>query len=344
MCIFDCIKLREKQKYTLYISVYFLLALFAGLRLTSPDYEAYELYFKLLNAASSRASEITIVSTDWGFVLINEFLGIFTQRPVVLFLTMAFLSVGINLSCYRKYTPYFFTAILFYFVHTFVAREMMQIRAGLACAICLYSIRFIVSRNLKKFLITIAIAATIHLAALIFVVTYLGGKIDISRRTWICLVAGSLGVGMITPLGQYLKMLPYIDGLERIQNYSQWEGYNQTLGVFSNPTIIKQLVISCFCLFYFEKLDKRVYGFKVCLHIYLFSLCWLSVWNDFGIIAARIATFFSISEVLLLASLFTLFEHKSKYIYVGIVCIIAFLIMSLNIYTGRFFEYQLLFC
>lgn len=343
LCILDCVKMKKGQKYTLYIGVYFLLALFAGLRLTSPDYEAYEIYFKLLNAGPGvDASEIAIVATDRGYVLINKFLGLFTDEPVLLFLTMAFLSVGINLSCYKKYTPYFFTAILFYFVHTFVGREMMQIRAGLACAICLYSIRFVICRNFKFFLLVVLVAAMIHLAALVFVGTYLLVKINLSRKVWIYLIVFSLAIGLTVPLGQFLKMLPYVEGLERIQNYSQWEGFNQTLGVFSNPTIIKQLVISLFCLFYFDKLNKTVYGFKEFLNIYLFSLCWLIVWNDFGIIAARIATYFSISEVLLLASLFNLFQYRSKFVYAVIACTFAFLIMFLNIYTGRFFEYQTL--
>ena len=344
LSFFDCLQLKKGQKYSLYFGLYFLLACFAGLRLTSPDYEAYKIYFELLDKSSFlNASEIAIVATDWGFVLINKLIGIFTDDSLLLFLFMSFVSVGINLSCYKKYTPYFFTAILFYFVHTFVAREMMQIRAGLACALCLYSVRFLVTKEIKRFLLTVLVAATIHLAALIFIVVYILVRIDFSKKTWILLLVISFAIGCISPLGQLLKMLPYMEGLERMQNYSDWEGYNKTLGVFSNPTVIKELVISSICLYYYDTLDRKVYAFKELLIIYLFSLCWLVVWNDFGIIAARIATFFSIGEVILLASLFNLFDYRSKYLYVLIVGASAFLILYLNILTHRFFEYHLCF-
>ena len=64
-----------------------------------------------------------------GYIVINKIIGVFTNNPIFLFFVMAFLSVGINLSCYKKYTPYFFTAILFYYVHTYIdvyKRQMLS--------------------------------------------------------------------------------------------------------------------------------------------------------------------------------------------------------------------------
>lgn len=347
LSVCDCVRLKHGQKRGLFMITYVLLALFAGLRAFSPDYSSYSLFFKLLNdPVSAGEDELSVVANDPGFVVINKIIGFFTTEEIVLFCIMAFLSVGINLFCYKKYTPYFFTAILFYFVHTYVAREMMQIRSGLACALCLYSIRFIISGQLKKFLCVVFVAATIHLAAVVFLLSYVLYKIDFSPRVWRWFVVGSLVVAIVMPFGQFLKMLPAIGMLERVQNYSQWEGFEgftQQLGVFSNPTVLKGLIISFLCLKYYDRLEQSVRGFKVLLNIYLFSVCWLMVWNDFGIVAARIAAFFSIGEVLLVASLFHLFSYHSKYVYVLIICIVAFLMISLNIFTGRFFEYKLVF-
>lgn len=324
-----------KQKIILFCGAYFALALFAGLRYNLPDYQAYSDYFRLLNnkIILSNAKDLAIVADDKGYIIINKFIGLFTNNPVILFLTMAFASIGINLSCYKKYTPYFFTAMLFYYVHTYIGRELMQIRAGLACALCLYSIRYIVNRKIIYFLCVIALASTIHLAALIFMFSYLLCRWNLKIKTWKYLLCISLIIGIFMPLGKFLKALPYMDGLERIQNYSEWEGYNQTLGVFSNPTVLKQLIISILCFIFYDKLNKKVYAFDTIFSIYLFSLCWLIIWNDFGIIAARIATFFSIGEVLLVASFYHIFSSKRTYtIIIGLA---SFLFLTLNLIKGN---------
>ena len=57
-------------------------------------------------------------------------------------------------------------------------------------------------------------------------------------KTLILCNLASLLIGMCMPLGRFLKSLPYMEGLERIQNYSGWEEYNGTLGIFSNPTVL----------------------------------------------------------------------------------------------------------
>lgn len=330
-CFCDSLSVKQEQIKGLYFLSFFILVLFAGLRYDFPDYGNYEDYFKLLNNKTITASEadLAIVAGDKGYIVINKIIGVFTNNPIFLFFVMAFLSVGINLSCYKKYTPYFFTAILFYYVHTYIGREMMQIRAGLACALCLYSIRYIVQRRLFYFLSTVTLAATIHLAALAFVISYFLSYCNFKPNTLKFFVIVSLLIGMCMPLGSFLKAMPYMEGLERIQNYSGWEEYNGAMGIFSNPTVLKQLIIVAVSLKYYHYLQERVYAFSTILVLYVFSVCWLIVWNDFGIVAARIATFFSIGEVLLVASFYHLFS--SKITYACIVGIASLVFLTLNL-------------
>ncbi len=339
----DTLNVKSQQKWFLVFLLGCILALFAGLRYDFPDYGAYTDYFKLLNSKTVIASEadLAIVASDKGYIIINKIIGIFTHNPVFLFLVMAFLSVGINLSCYKKYTPYFFTAVLFYYVHTYIGREMMQIRAGLACALCLYSIRYIVEKKLGWFLVMVALAATIHLGALPFAISYFLSYCNFKIRTLKILVITSLLIGLCMPLGQFLKALPYMEGLERLQNYSGWEDYNGSLGILSNPTVLKQLIIVAVCLKYYHYLQERVYAFSIILVIYVFSVCWLMVWNDFGIVAARIATFFSIGEVLLVASFYHLFS--SKLIYTGIVSMASLAFLTLNLVKNSLIYHSVLF-
>jgi hypothetical protein len=185
------------------------------------------------------------------------------------------------------------------------------------------------------------LASSIHLAAICFIFSYFLCRLDISAHNWLKIIVSSLFIGVFFPLGQFIKRLPTIELLERIQTYSNWDGYSSSLGVFSNITVLKSIFISLCCLYNYERL-KSNYAFKVLLDIYLLSLCWLILFNDFSIIAARIATFFSIGEVILCASFYTLFDKKNKYIYAFILYGFALLMLSLHVFTNKLFEYKMI--
>lgn len=329
-----------KQKSFFYFIVYIILVLFAGLRATSPDYDNYAEVFKILGNKQIINVDITSVANDPGYMSLNKLVAQFTTNPVFLFLLVAVLSIGFNLHSYKKYTPFFFTAVLLYFVHTFVAREMMQIRAGLACAICLYSIQFIIRKQKWKFLLTVLIASLFHLVAICFLLTYILCSMNLSLKIWKSLIAASIFIGVFCPLGQFIKMIPAMDILERIQNYNTWEEYNGSLGVFSNPTVLKELFITLLCILYFKKL-LCFPGFKIFFDIYALSLCWLVCFSDYGIFCARIATVFSIIEVIICSYFYALVPSRSRWTASVMLILFAFLVMSLNIYTGRFFYYKL---
>lgn len=329
----------NKQKLFFFLISYFLLALFAGLRASSPDYGVYEEVFKILGNDHIKNVDITVVANDRGYMLLNKFVAFFTSSPIFLFLLVALISVGINLYSYRKYTPFFFSAILLYFVHTYIGRELMQIRAGLACAICLYSIQFIINKQKWKFLLTILIAASFHLVAICFLWGYVLCSLKISLKVWKLLIFISIVIGLFCPLGQFIKMIPTMEMLERIQNYNEWEAYNQSLGIFTNLTVLKTLFIMFLCMRFFNKLQS-LHGFKVCFDLYAFSLCWLICFSDYGIFCARIATLFSTVEVIICSYFYVLVPAHSRWVVSFLLILFAFAVLSLTIYTGRVFDYK----
>ena len=329
----------KKEKQSLYIFIFILLVLFAGLRESSPDYENYAEAYKILSNTYIQNVEITEVANDPGYFALNRILIALGIPCWGLFLFIAFLSIGFNLYSYRTYTPYFFACVLLYFVHTYIGRELMQIRAGLACAICLYSVRYLISNNYKKFVFTVFIASTFHLVAICFLGAGVLCKLNISIRKWILIIVISFLIGLIFPLGQLIKLLPAMDLLERIQNYNSWEQYNGSLGIFTNPTVLKELFIIVLSVTCFRPLlsDRK---FKIFFDLYAFSLCWLVLFSDYGIISARIATVFSIGEVVICSFFYKMIAPRSRWIYTSCLILFAFLMLFMNMYTDRLFEYN----
>lgn len=321
------------SRYSLVI-FFILLSAMAGLRVSSPDYENYFTYFNLLSAGRD-FKEINIVAPDPFFAYINYGLSYLWKDPVILFMTFAVLSVGLNLKCFKDYSPCFFLCILLYVSHTYVAREMMQIRAGLACAICLYAIRYIVQKQIVIFVLLILVASSIHLGAIIFSCSYFIGNLTLSRKKIIFILIASLSIAVVFPFGAVIKSLPHIDALSRVQYYSN-SAYGMSSGVFNNLVIIKGIIIIALMLYFHEELSKSNKYYIVSFNLYVFSVVWYLLWNDFEIVAARIATFFSITEVLLLSYIPLLAKNNINKLLctIGIV-LIATVMFSLNEITRK---------
>lgn len=318
----------------IFIWVLFLIAAF---RVTSPDYANYEAYYTLLSSGVDYR-DVNIVAADPIFAYINYFFALFTKDPIIIFVFFASTSVAINLSCYKKYSPYFFLSILFYVSHTYVAREIMQIRAGLACALCLYSIRYIFQKRLYCFFLIIFSASAIHLGALVFSLAYFIGRLQVSKKTILLILIAAVGIGLLYPFGHIFKQIPTIDFLQRIQYYNESK-YGEAAGVLNNPIIIKGILIIVFCLYFHDSLIKLNKYYLLCFNLYFFSVIWYLLWNDFEIFAARIATFFSITEVLLLSYIPLLMKSaKNKLLSAFLLVMFATLILFLNLYTGKWDE------
>lgn len=342
LTFFDGFNVKWTQKSKILSVVVVLLTIFASLRYNVgfQDYDAYVAAYQDVVKNGLNYSKYTTDAAIFepGFILTYYISTFFFSNPIFGLLLIALLAVSLNLLNYKTYTKYFFVATLLYFVHTFALREMIQIRAGVAAAICLFSVRYIERRSLWQFCLTILIASSFHLASLIFLFVYWVYWQKWSKKVWVGIICISLLVGIVMPLGQLLSHIP-VGGIgARIATYKWMIGSNAS-GIF-NITFLKQFIFCAFSLLYWKKLNSKVphfYIFFVCMAM---SLCWLSLWNDFPIISNRIATFFSITEVLLVPSFIYLVKHRSIPIVIGIIVFYAFITLWLNINVGNIILYQ----
>ncbi len=264
-----------------------------------------------------------------------------TTQPVFLFLIIAAIAVILNSRFYAKYSEFFLLSLLLYFVHTFLMRETMQIRAGVAAGIVLWSLPFVTQQKPFKFLLLILCAMGFHLASGAFALIYPIYQWNLKNQVWKWLIGICLVIGILFPFGKLLTMLPGGALFQRIKNYS-WMVEQGAPGILTNPTIIKQLFFSFICLKYWKTLDERVPYFRLLVTPLLVSVCWLVVWNDFAIIAGRIGTFFSITEVLVVPMLLYLVTPRSRPVMGLLLVLYALSTLSLNLAVGNVARYQFL--
>ena len=342
VALLDGFNIKWIQKNKILSVIVVLLTVFATLRynIGFQDYDAYvSAYHDIVENGLNYSKYTTDAAIfEPGFVITYYISTFFSNNPIMGFFVIALLAVSLNLSSYQKYTKYFFVATLLYFVHTFALREMIQIRAGVAAAICLFSIRYVERRLLWRFCVTILIASSFHLASIVFLSVYWVYWRKWTKKIWIRIICLSLLVGIFMPLGRLLSNIPVSGIGARIATYTWMIGSDYS-GIF-NITFFKQFIFCAYSLLYWEKLNSKVPHFNIFFVCMSMSLCWLSLWRDFPIISNRMATFFSITEVLLLPSFIYLVRRRSIPIVIGIVVFYAFLTLWLNINVGNIILYQ----
>lgn len=310
----------------LYLFVGILLICIASLRYGDRDYEEYiQIYEKL--SPLFKASKYENVHGEPGYLLLNRFCKLIGIGHLGVFFLMAFSSVALSLNFFRKNTKYFFIALLIYFCHVFLLRDMLQIRAGLAASIGLYTLSYISERKFLKFSLILFLAATFHSGVAILLLVYLLYPLVIKEDKRI-LYLSFIGyvLGFILTASLLERFFVDILYIEAISYYTLDSEYFRSLGLL-NPVLLKNTLLLCVIFFYRNDLRQKVRYFDVFIVSLSFSVFWLAAFNEFAILAARLATFLSNTEQLLIPSLFYTKINKF-FLWIVIVAYCIYLFIS----------------
>lgn len=337
LCSLNLFSLRTKEgRLFLYILIVFVLIIFAGFRSDDPDYWNYSASFEEI--CRNHRPRIA----DPGFNLLLRVIAIFSHAPVFMFFSVAAIAVSLNAISIYRYTPYFFAAILLYFGHNFCLKEMIQIRVGLASAICIFSFYYLMNRRMKTFWVLLFCAVTVHLTTIVFLLAYLTQKY-LSRKQLLYFVGGSLAIGLLFPFGAILKT--YMGINPRLDSYIAYgsDGYAQSMGILNNLNAMKCLIIFAFLYYFYDSLNSKNRYFRLLFSSYSAGLCWLLLFNDFAIIGARMSNVLLSVEPILLTYPFGIFKQGSRWIYLVSLIVLAIIMFNMNIAPSKVTPYHFYF-
>ena len=285
---------------------------------------------------------------------------LFLDQPIGMFVTIAFLSLSINFYALKKISPNVYLSLLIYFSHIFFYKEMAQIRFGLSSALVLLSFYYLANTNTIRYFGVVLIAISIHITALPAVAVYIFSKFKFSRSHFIIFFIIAIFLGLISFGTIFLNFLESLDLLpHRYYVYKYYDPVmgswaaapndiagvfeegseivvnvnNQDIGIFSNPTTLKNIAITIFSIIFFKLLNNRHKYFYVSFCAYFLGTCWIIIFNDYAIIASRVASFLTVSELVLIPMFISVFANKKT---VNLVVILfPFLLLNYNIYYQK---------
>lgn len=323
---------------------FIILTLFSGLRGASGG--DYCNYFNIFNATTSYydlyINYIVQIKTgiqDFGFIFLISTIKIFFSNPTLIFLFISAIAIGLNLYAFKKVSPLFYGSLLIYFSHAFIYKEMAQIRHGIASALLLICIFFLIEKKIFRYFLFLFFAISNHISSIVGILFILIKKYKISRNIILAIILlfllfVYLGVDII--IVKFVEESGYLPA--RYFYYRETVTEGGTIGIFSNITTVKHLIIISTCIFFYKQLIIK-YGelFRFLFTIYCFGLMWLILFNSYSILAARVATFFTMVEVFIVPMLLIFLTNKN---FAKIIIIFyAFLHLSYNMFLTQEVRY-----
>ncbi|WP_291092743.1 EpsG family protein [Empedobacter sp. UBA6745] len=335
----------SKQSYVLIVVI---MCLTAGLGYAlSPDWVAY---FDTFNAlAYVNWSEFGrfayMAGMEKGYLGLNKILVDYGFDFGMLTLIVATTSLILKTTTFYKYGGFPFLVLFIYAMPNFMFEEHVHIRQGLANAIALYSIRYVIDRNLIKFLICITIGFQFHETIIVFLLAYWIAPMKFDEKFIGWLVVFSI-IGFYTGLNSIIEIIMDFmpigqDKFESYQSQLYDQGNGVAVGDFVKIISILSIIIynkyavedKLYCYF------RNLFVFGVLLYFFLGK----------GIFGVRLPGFYLVFLGLAVGRLVYVFDgdkFKRNFIYLSFVSYTVLLIFWFQIkqaHKSNFSNYRTVF-
>ncbi len=282
----------EKPDRRWYYFIIVMMMLTAGLAYgLSPDWLAYWNAFE--GASTVSFTELgylaEMVDMEYGYMLLNKLVSALGLGYASFTLIIAIIALTLKSITIYRYGGYVFMALLMYFIPTYLFEEHVHVRQGLASAIMLFSVKYIIERKLWKFLICFVIAFLFHKAVVAFILAYWIVKIRMNNTTIILIVVGAIVFNLF-------GLSAAIDGIMQFMPFGVAETYNDYVNELMDRGVLGDIVkvLTVFAILLFNKnVTEKDPLFAYFRNLYIFGVVIYFFFGQ-GIFAARLPGFYTV--------------------------------------------------
>lgn len=310
----------------------FILAFYVGGRDFGfdRDYEEYSRIFNLLISEqyvlnNLDYSNLELYEPTFFIIPISAAFVFGTVLGVkVSFLIFAFIALYFKITSIKKYGN-FFLGIILYASYWLFSNEMTTIRAGVACAIFLYSIDDLEKNNDKGFFLKFLFALLFHYSSFVFLLCWVVVRAKVTIKYLYLALIGSLIIAFLKI--NLLTLLKLDVLIPKVKNYLYLMEILEevSVNIFNFRILIAVGIIILFG-FNYSVLEKNKY-FPVLFKVHVFSVVlFFSLSPSAMVFSLRIFDLLSIVQLLLYPMVLSVFKIKQ------ISYAIIFLICGVNLY------------
>ncbi|MBD1378864.1 EpsG family protein [Metabacillus arenae] len=310
------------------------LVLVSGLRNTIGDTYFYMHLYETQNFTW----EYVLENKDPGFSVLQMILKSITNDPqILLFITALVTNLLIVMTLY-KYTKMIELSIYVYITSGMFIVSMNGVRQFLAAAIIFWTTKFLMDGKFKEYLITVLIASTFHISAMVLIPIYFLVRREAWTKVTFILLTGSIFIVM--GFNEFSELLFSLLKDTQYGNYSNFaEGGANKIRVLvdSVPIIIAFLGR--------HKLRQLWPKSDIIVNLSMISLLFMIIATQ-NWIFARFNIYFSLYNLILISWIVCLFkENNKKFIYYSLlVCYFLYFfyeqVLSINlVYRSEYINF-----
>lgn len=178
---------------------------------------------------------------------------LFNNYSVFIFLTFL-ISFYCKFKFIRAFSPDIFLSLIIYLYTIFLIYDINGLRQGVSLGLAMISVRYIIDRNIYKFLIVLITAILFHISAIIFIPFYFLSRIKIKNSTLIIsllvVVVLSISLRQILKNSQVFQAIIQINSLKHYSVYTTDNNYKLDLPILSVAVFQRLFIFSMFILTY----------------------------------------------------------------------------------------------
>ncbi len=324
LCEYINILTNHKYKYlsNMYLiaigSILFLIAAFRdGI---GYDFENYRKIFNLITIDKVPQGSSNV---EWGFYLLNMISYSFS---IVIFIS-ALIAIPMKIKLICEYSEDGLLSLIMYYTSVFIMFDMGVIRQGIAIMFMLFSVKYIINRDFKKFLIVILCGSLFHITILVTIPLYFLSYIDFDRKviygaSFIALVFSVFKVTTI--VFKILAKLPLGTIAYKLNYYLNSNQSNLTM------SLIKRIIFLVIFVEFFKRKKIKDKKSLIFLNGYFLSILIMGIFSSVDIIGGRGSMGLYFMQVFLFAIMMKRTEKKPLKLAIFAVVIL----LSINTMMG----------
>lgn len=284
--IFDFCKFgQNKIQQTIFWIFAFIIFLLAAFRYeTGYDYVSYKNMFAFINNSSENMVNLSNeINIEIGFIFLMRLFKYHSFNLFIIFIS--FLAIIPKIYFIYKIDKNKFLMLFCYFSSIFLTYDMGIIRQGISLSIILFSIKYLLNKNIFKFLLIVIIASLFHSTSLIFIFIYILKDKKFSTKFYLLILVISLFIPFFLNTSSLITSLSFFKGIIQTKTTYYTNYYEQTSIILS---LFKRVIIMVVFIYY-SKYKKNNYDriFWLSINAYILSIVFMSIFNNVAIIATR---------------------------------------------------------
>jgi transmembrane protein EpsG len=276
----------------------------AGIRYNvGVDFNSYvDIYYNIVKSNFLQ----NIKTGEFGYLLLNKASEYIFNGPQGVFLFSSIITIGFLYAALHDHEDKIaFPLALFLYFTKIYPFSLNVMRQSIAISIILYSYKYIVSKNFKKFLLFVIIAALFHTSAIVVIPFYFISGEKRKKRLFLKVMSALSCIFVVINVDVILEKFAKINVVSKYSVYADTVNNNH----ISISSLLSQIIILVLVGIFWKKLIKKDQRVELYIWLYIFGFI-LALAETKIQYAGRIGMYFNILAIILIPYLLSIIKNK----------------------------------